>query len=221
MKRLAAILGVVAALAGLAPGIAQATPLLTLTVSDSIGGSATQQSFSGPGNGSLLNFNFSEDGFSAAGSYFGEPASAGSFSQDVSSISVNSGTASGSVTLDLKFSGLTSANSSMLLNEQSTGHIIPGFGNIASENIQLDINGSQIAKWTGLGLTSNNSVLASVPTSGTFTAEEIVTINLGANTHTSTDNTLNGSAVPEPATLLLLGAGMLGLGLYRSRRGEA
>jgi hypothetical protein len=77
-----------------------------------------------------------------------------------------------------------------------------------------------------VALTGSNVVetyAATVPTSpSTYSAEEIITINLGASStaslsETSTDNSQNGS-VPEPATLLLYGAGLAAVGLYRKFR---
>jgi hypothetical protein len=66
---------------------------------------------------------------------------------------------------------------------------------------------------TGLGTTFNNTFFTSPSTT------LIVAPNSGSpKGDTTVQGTVNSSAIPEPATLLLLGAGLLGLGVLRRKR---
>lgn len=218
MKKLA-IIGILMAFAGfMMAGSAQASPTLTLTVTDSSSGSGsfTQSSFP-----PATTFSFNPgDGFSASGS-FGGTQSTNAFSMDVGSTTISS-TAAGTVTLDLKWTGLTATISPVGVTLTASGSIVSG---TASETL-TGITGSTTAGPFTVALTGSNVVetyAATVPTSpSTYSAEEIITINLGASStaslsETSTDNSQNGS-VPEPATLLLYGAGLAAVGLYRKFR---
>ena len=220
MKKLAVIIGLVALVGFITGGSALADPSLTLTVSDSGGGSQTFYYTSPP----LINgFTYTGSSvFSATGSFWGT-ADTFKFSEDVSSISASS-TVAGWVQLDLKYSGLTLDKSPFMGSFTATGNLLDG---TATEDITINVGDTTVNSptltFSGPGmfpaLSYTQSYVADF--SGTFDAEEIVKINLGADTSvTSTDNSLGGHA-PEPATLILWGTGLIGLGILGSRRKKA
>jgi hypothetical protein len=70
-------------------------------------------------------------------------------------------------------------------------------------------------------LTGTNHVTTSGATTvaDTFTMEEIVNVTLGdLNSKVSLDSLVQVAPVPEPGTMVLLGAGLLGFAIYGKRR---
>lgn len=143
---------------------------------------------------------------------------------DIGSIALQG---TGSVTIDLKDTGVNIAtlpvNPNLAIAEAfSTSN----GGTTSSVSVAYEINGVAVpsiaATLTGTGgLSTNTSGTAYAPTSP-FTVDEIVTINLGDATSTvSSDANSSVAPVPEPGTMMLLGAGFLGLAVYGKRRKNA
>ena len=133
-------------------------------------------------------------------------------------------TGAGSIVIKLTNTGLTSPVGLQSWLSQFTGNYSGGSANITA---QTYIDTSNVAFGTGtlLGsfITANTPfALSSVNVGGgttPFSLTEVVTVTAnGAGRNFSLDTQL--SLVPEPASLGLLGASLIGIGFLRHRRGS-
>ena len=165
--------------------------------------------YSGVVNGITVNF--------ASGASTFTP-SLGKF--DIASLIV---TGTGILNLTLSDTGLVLTAPATNPNVQITQHLSdsnPGAPATVSSDVK--INGVSVP-----GIASSVTGTASTVTTGfahitgPFTMDELVAINLGTNSFVSLDSAVTIAPVPEPGTMMLLGAGFLGLAIYGKRRKNA
>jgi hypothetical protein len=202
MKKLVAILGMAVALVGFMTLNAQAT---TITGGISLSILSADASLTGGSTDSLQDntgFNFSSgaNAFVTAGTgtfsgLAGLPPTDASF-QSFTFAPLTSGT---------ELWTLTTTKGVIYTFDMSNVTVVRGSN--AGESLSLTLSGTGTFK-DSLGDSANGTWNLQVSSSGSGTSEVF--------SYQSTA----GVPVPEPATLLLLGAGMTGLGIYRSRRNK-
>jgi hypothetical protein len=125
----------------------------------------------------------------------------------------------GSLTVYVTATGLTSPMTAGLLSALTSNLLTPGW-TVSGQTYfdQSDVAfgmGTELFSGTLSGLGTDTGVTP-IAATGPYSLTEIYTIT--ANTGGNTNDTLDISTVPEPGTLALFGAGLLGCALLLSRR---
>jgi hypothetical protein len=129
------------------------------------------------------------------------------------------GSAPGVLTINVTSTGLIGFNQAIGLSSFAVNNLN---GSITSVTETTRINGVTLATQTFNGIgTSVQSNPVNLGSGGTFTAEDIFVITTTGgvgNANLTIDLSGTPQPVPEPATLALLGAGLVGLGFVRKRK---
>jgi hypothetical protein len=133
------------------------------------------------------------------------------------SINISGSFTGGTMTIDVMSTGLTGHGEALGLSSFAVNSLN---GAITSVTEITKINGVTLASnpFTAIGTNVQNDLVNLGPV-GTFTAEDIFVITTKAgvgNANLTID--LSGTPVPEPASLALLGIGVLGVGFVANRK---
>jgi hypothetical protein len=216
MRNLLASAGLLTAIA-FAAAPAQAGPMLGIELHS---GSSTFSLFSLPGATSLT--------FNQAIGNFTTTVNTGTTTQapglDLSSVEISS-TGGGTLTVTLSASGFASPFGAANWLSQFSGNFVTGSAVVTlqtyldNSDMLLNTSGATLlGTLTDTATPFGISVTKSASTEGSFALTEVLTITTTGAAHVSLDGSV--SYVPEPASMAVLGAGLIGLGTVRRRSGK-
>jgi hypothetical protein len=212
----------------LSGSLAQAAPVISLSLQED--GIPALTASSSTGAVSMNNMNYYDFVLNTV-SGLGSPLFAVPYlNLQTLNVSANNLSASHTLTIEITETGLTSTQAATQVNSAFAG-ILNG---VSNETITSYYDPSNTAYGTGHQLstisynsTGSNSAnllaMMNVPVGSTFSETEVITATFQPTTgNPNGSDSLNSSAVlsatPEPASLALFGAGLLGLGVIRYRR---
>jgi len=140
---------------------------------------------------------------------------------DLASITVSGGTAGQSISFVLSDSGIIlntlATTPNIVVTQTLTGANLTG---TVINSGDVKINGTSVSGIAASADGSGNVVTTGLDTiGGTYTLDELVNLTfVEANSSISLDDNVKISPVPEPGTMVLLGAGMLGVAIFGKRR---